>query len=102
MKEKRNSLSVQPVIQVESEVGTKKNQCSNCLHWFKYPQESLASLGVINLGSQQAGEWGDCRRYPPVIAGSHPGFQLQPQGRLGYFPATISSNSCGEFIQVSS
>jgi hypothetical protein len=102
MKEKRNSFPVQPLTQVEQEIGTKKNQCSNCLHWFKYPKESLVSVGMINLNTQQAGEWGDCRRYPPVIAGSHPGFQLQLQGRLGHFPATISSNSCGEFIQVSS
>ena len=39
MKEKRNSFPVQPVTQVEQEIGTKKNQCSNCLHWFKYPKE---------------------------------------------------------------
>jgi hypothetical protein len=101
MKDKRNSPSLLPVIQASKEVGTKQNQCSNCLHWFKYPQELAGPAGIVS-GIPQIEEMGDCRRYPPVIAGSHPGFQLQMQGRLGHFPATSSSNSCGEYVQVSS
>lgn len=101
MKDRKNTSPAGSAPRNEPEIETKQNQCCNCKHWFKYPETSPSQLRPIAI-DVQGGTWGDCRRYPPVIAGSHPGFQLQLQGRLGHFPATISSNSCGEYVKVSS
>jgi hypothetical protein len=54
-------------------------KCSNCRHW-----DWQMSDG--------SGEFGDCRRHPPVMlipgGGTHP----QP-----FFSETLASDSCGEF-----
>lgn len=81
----------QPVREIQ------KNQCRSCAHWAKFPEEVKGAM-MITPGALL----GECRRWPPVIAGSSIGFQLQVQGKLGHFPITDGFNFCGEYTEISS
>lgn len=56
------------------------NSCSVCSHWHKDIRDT-----------------GECRRFPPVLIQSIPGSHLLPEGKLGIFPLTQATTTCGEF-----
>jgi|APGre2960657423_1045063.scaffolds.fasta_scaffold01805_4 hypothetical protein len=63
-------------------VKTKKlsGDCSACSFW-----------------ESQDKQVGECRRFPPVLIYSVPGSHLLPDGRIGIFPSTLPTTTCGEF-----
>lgn len=75
----------------------QKNQCRSCAYWSKIPEEVKGSLLMV-----PGHPMGECKRWPPVIAGASIGFQLQPTGKIGHFPITDGFNFCGEYKEISS
>lgn len=61
---------------------TKKHSgtCSTCSFW-----------------ESQEGQVGECHRFPPVLIQSVPGSHLLPEGKMGIFPLTQATITCGEF-----
>lgn len=75
----------------------RKNQCQSCAYWREIPEHAKGML--LMVPGQPMGE---CKRWPPVIAGASIGFQLQPSGKVGHFPITDGFNFCGEYKEISS